>query len=329
MESYAYKLNIAKEKMKLDKTIEEILQNKSHNSEEVLKEYFKLRISNDKRIDNLKSVHNDMKKSAQQKIKDLKNISIKKINFNVTMYKSNIKEDNISIISLKVFEALIGSFDNNNYIYYENNKEQILNYIKEINKIQSELKSLNKELNSIINTFVKNNNIKTHKLSHFVSLYQEMKKDLNFYSNYCDNIEEFNKFQEEKNKLSSSIKEIFLDEVNKIESIRILNKMCKEKIEEDDLEYKRKMSKHYTPRIGNNGKEFVLNVMSNMSVEKSVEEIMLNNKETKELAEELCKEQPKKEKVKKPKLTKEERAIKKAKEEIGMRTFNNMFKGLI
>lgn len=329
MESYAYKLNIAKEKMNLDKTIEEILQNKSHNSEEVLKEYFKLRISNDKRIDNLKSVHNDMKKSAQQKIKDLKNISIKKINFNVTMYKSNIKEDNISIISLKVFEALIGSFDNNNYIYYENNKEQILNYIKEIYKIHNELKSLNKELNSIINTFVKNNNIKTHKLSHFVSLYQEMKKDLNFYSNYCDNIEEFNKFQEEKNKLCSSIKEIFLEEVNKIESNRILNKMCKEKIEEDDLEYKRKMSKHYTHRIGNNGKEFVLNVMSNMSAEKSVEEVMLNNKETKELVEEWCKEPTKKEKTKKSRLTKEERAIKKAKEEIGMRTFNNMFKGLI
>lgn len=140
------------------------------------KEYFKLRISNDKRIDNLKSVHNDMKKSAQQKIKDLKNISIKKINFNATMYKSNIKEDNISIISLKAFEALIGSFDNNNYIYYENNKEQILNYIKEIYKIQSELKSLNKELNSIINTFVKNNNITKYMLKEFNKLFNDSNK---------------------------------------------------------------------------------------------------------------------------------------------------------
>jgi histone H3/H4 len=310
--------------MKLDKTIEEIiLQNKSrNNSDEVLKEYFKLRISNDKRIDNLKSVHGDMKKSAQQKIKDLKNISISKINFNVTMYKSNIKEDNISIISLKAYEALIGSFDNNNYIYYENNKEQILNYIKEMYKIHIEFKNLNKELNSIINIFVKNNNIKQHKLAQFVSLYQEMKRDLNFYSNYCDNIEEFNKFQEEKNKLSSSIKEIFLDEVNKIESIRILNKMCKEKIEEDALEYKRKMSKHYTPRIGNDGKEFVLNVMSNkvegIDIEKIVEE-SINQQE----------EPPKKEKVKKPKLTKEERAIKEANDEIGLRVARKMFPGLI
>lgn len=140
------------------------------------KEYFKLRISNDKRIDNLKSVHNDMKKSAQQKIKDLKNISIKKINFNVTMYKSNIKVDNISIISLKVFEALIGSFDNNNYIYYENNKEQILNYIKEIYKIHNELKSLNKELNSIINTFIKNNNITKYMLKEFNKLFNDSNK---------------------------------------------------------------------------------------------------------------------------------------------------------
>ena len=147
--------------MKLDKT-EEILQNKSRNiSGEVIKEYFRLRISNDKRLATLKSVHADEKLKYKQIIKQIPLVSIQKIDFNITAYKDNVKNsDDIIDISNEVYNVIVDKFECSSKIYYKNNQEHILNYIISIYKSRIEMKNLNAELCSIINIFVKDNNIK-------------------------------------------------------------------------------------------------------------------------------------------------------------------------
>lgn len=304
--------------MKLDKT-EEILQNKSHNiSGEVIKEYFRLRISNDKRLATLKSVHADEKLKYKQIIKQIPLVSIQKIDFNITAYKDNVKNsDDIIDISNEVYNVIVDKFECSSKIYYENNQEHILNYIISIYKSRIEMKNLNAELCSIINIFVKDNNIKQHKLAQFVSLYQEMKKDLQFYSNYCNNIEDFKTFQSEKEELSTFVEEIFLEEICIIESKRELLKITNSVDNQRDLEYKRKVSNHYTPRIGNDSKEFVFETILNnteRTEENILEDIVTNNKEANIMMNELCKK-PKKPVGEKTK-TKEELAELKRKQKL-------------
>ena len=303
--------------MKLDK-IEEILQYKSHIiSGEVIKEYFRLRISNDKRLATLKSVQADQKLKYKQIIKQITLVSIQKIDFNVSAYKDNVKTaDDIIEISNEVYNVIIEKFEGSNRIYYENNKEHILNYITTIYKSRMEIKTLNAELCSIINIFVKDNNIKQHKLSHFISLYQEMKKDLHFYSNYCDDIEDFTTFESEKEELSEFVKEIFLEEVVKINSKRELEKICDSKLKSEDLEYKRKISNHYTPKIGNNSKELLLKTILNTkrTEENILEDIVTNNKEANIMLNELGKTTKKA--VEKKTKTKEELAELKRKQKL-------------
>jgi hypothetical protein len=326
--------------MELDKTLEEItLQNNSLNNTtgEVAREYFKLRISNDKKLSTLKSVHNDEKSKFKKILKQLTLISIQKIDFNISSYKDNVKtSDDIHKISNEIYDVILNTFDGSNRIYYENSKEHIINYINSVYKCRIEMKKLNAELCSIINVFVKDNNIKRHKLSQFVSLYQDIKKDLQFYSTYCNDIEDFKNFQTEKEELLTFAEEIFLEEVNKINSKRDLDNIVNENNEQKDLDYKRKISKHYTHRIGNNTKEFVVetllsakntkNANEEDEVETVVEGMLLNNKEINNLTGKLY-EQPKK--TRKKRRTKEEKTILEKNEATGMIALRNMFGGLL
>ena len=274
--------------MKLDKTLEEITTyNKSLNNTtgEVTLEYFRLRKSNDKRITELKSVQKDEKSKLIYDMKQLNNISLQKIDYNVSMYKANIKEENDIInISNKAYESMLNSFDYNNRIYYENKKEHIINYISKIYKMRLEMKNLNKELSSILSKFVKDNNIKQHKLANMVSSYQEIKNDLKFFDKYCNNIEDFKLNQIEKELIASFHEEFFLEGVSEIESKRTLNKICKEADDEKEMNYKARLSKEYTPKIGNDSKEFVLESMKTSKLEELIEESLLKDDERTEKA---------------------------------------------
>lgn len=204
--------------MKLDKTLEEITTyNKSLNNTagEVTISYFKLRKSNDKRISDLKSVHKDEKSKIIYDMKQLNNISLQKIDYNVSMYKNDVKEENdIYDISNKAYDSMLNSFEYYNRRYYENKKEAIIDYISKIYKMKLEMSKLNKDLSSNLSKFVKDNNIKQHKLANMVSSYQEIKNDLKFFDKYCNNIEDFKSNQLEKELTSSFNEEFFLEGVN-------------------------------------------------------------------------------------------------------------------
>ena len=195
------------------------------------------------------------------------------------------------------------------------------------------MKNLNAELRGIINIFVKNNNIKQHKLAQLVSLYQNIKKELQFYSFYCNDIEDYKYFQTEKDELLPFAEEVFLEEVCKINSKRELDKMVDKHKEQKDLDYKRSVSRYYTSKVGNNSKEFVMetllstkNTNEEDEVETVVEGMLLNNKETNNLVSELCETSKK---TRKKRRTKEEKEIYEKNEATGMIALRNMFGGLL
>lgn len=299
--------------MKLDKTLEEITTyNKSLNNPtgEVAKEYFKLRKTNDKRISNLKSVHKDKKLNLIYDIKQLKNVSIQKIDYNITLYKSSVKENNIFDISNKVYLSLINTFEYNISKYYINNKEVIINYIIEVYKMQLQIIELNKELNSTINQFIKDNNISKYRLARLVTTYKTIKNDLQFYKKYCFDIEQFKQLQSKDDEITTFIEEFFLECVHEIESKRTLNEIYKLNEQNKELDYKFRVSKEYTPKIGNNTKEFVTQSIIKETDESTHEEnilenIITTNKELTTSLTELCKT-PKKEVIQKKPKTKEE-----------------------
>jgi hypothetical protein len=207
-------------KMKLDKTLEEIkLHNKSltDNKFKVTREYFELRLRNDEQLSNLKILHNKQKTELNYNIKMLRTISKQKIDFNVSLYKDNVKNRNdIKIISDKVYNDLIMSFERSNNIYYVNNKEAIMNYIITLYTIKVEMDELNKSLNENICDFKKQNNIKSAQSAYLISQYKELKTNLDIYSKCCHNINDLKSYLAEKEELSSIVEEIFLNEVKNI-----------------------------------------------------------------------------------------------------------------
>lgn len=308
--------------MKLDKTLEEItLYNNSLQDSKfkIAKEYFILRETQDKKLADLKIVHKDMKNAACSKIKELKNISIQNIMLKITSYKKLVNQKNINEISINVYDSVVKSFTYSSSRYYENNKDKILDFIIEIYKIRLEYKSFQAELNLELKEFIKENEINTYILKALVTLYNSTKENLAIYKTHCDNIDEFKKFKKEKDELSTIAEERFLLGVEKIHSNRELISICNNTNKKNIFEYLLANAAE-TPEPTKNQSE---------EIEKSVEEVMLNNKETMSYMNKLSTEQPKKEKVKKPNLTKEERAIKKAKKEMGLLAARNMFKGLI
>lgn len=313
--------------MKLDKTFEEIiLQNKSLTDSKyvVARNYLTLRLNNDKELSKLKTIHSKQKSELSYCIKQIKNISIQKIDFNICLYKENIKDNNIDEISDKTFKSLISSFEYNCDTHYIINKDIILNYIKSLFKIKIEVINLNKGLTLKLNNFIKDNNINKYNLVKLVSLYQEVKRNISVYKNSCDTLNDFKLYQSEKDELSIISEELFLTEVKYINSKRDLDKIVNETNEQKDLDYKRKIAKHYTPRIGNNSKEFVVetllstkntkNTNEEDEVETDVECMLLNNKETNNLVSEYCETSKKEVKVKEK--TKEELAELKRKQKL-------------
>lgn len=308
--------------MKLDKTLEEItLYNNSLQDPKfkIAKEYFILRETQDKKLSDLKIVHKDMKYTACSKIKELKNISIQNIMLKITSHKKLVNQQNIKEISINVYDSIIKSFTYSQSQYYENNKDKILDFIFELYKIRLEYKSLQAELNLELKEFIKENEINTYVLKALVALYNSTKENLAIYKKHCDDIDEFKKFKQEKDELSTIAEERFLLGVEKIHSNRELIQLCNNTKKKNIFEYLLANAAETPKHIKNQSEE----------IEKSVEDIMLNNKETMDYMNKLSAEPPKKEKIKKPKLTKEEKTIKEANDEIGLLAARKMFPGLI
>lgn len=181
----------------------------------IIKNYIKLRFTNDSIVTELKKEHNKRKAELSYCIKQIHLVSIQKINFHITSYKNKLNDNNVEEISNKTFNSLITSFEGSNKIYYENNKTHILNYISECYRMIVEVNRIIKGLTIELSKFIKTNNINKYSLVKYVSIYNDLKSDISIYTQHCENIDEFNLYKAKYS--TDGIKEqIFLEEIKLI-----------------------------------------------------------------------------------------------------------------
>lgn len=333
--------------MKLDKTLEELIaQNKTLTEAQYIttREYFKLRMQQEDKLSNLKKIQAEQIIQNKIKLKLTKNISMEKIHKYTVKYKRVINSENIDKIANSVFKDLISEFDYNCAYHYENNKDIIINYITEFYKLHSYMLDVKKELKSELKTF--NRNISTNLLIQLVSEYTKFKRNIEVIEQIDYDFIEFKSILEQQEKLTPITTEIFLTRVDQIKNKSHIKDIVKEKEALEDISISNNVNKNIeviNSEIKSQKKKEIYSIVHNAyrqiehqdsnEEEKSIETILIDNEETKELAKKLCEAPPKKEKVEKPKLTKEERAIKKAKEkardELYNLTMKKMFSGLI
>lgn len=206
---------------------------KKHNEGVIFKNYIELRIENDKALNRLKLDQNIKKSNLIQMVKSLKIISISKINYFIKMHKHRINSDNIQQITQEAYISLMESFVYSN-IYYVNKKDIIINYITQIYIMQLEVKKLINMHNRSIKKYIIENNINTYRVAIYVTMYQKIKSDLQYYSKYCRDIEDFEIYKQEKEGISSFLEEIFLVEVDRINQERFI-KQQKEQLCIDNI----------------------------------------------------------------------------------------------
>lgn len=238
--------------MKLDKTLEEITTyNKSLNNTtgEVSEKYFKLRLDNDKKLSLLSSTHNDLKNKERSIIANLNLISLKRIDYFIKNSKKNVKDEcDIQTTANYAFSKMLEDFSHNNSIYYINNKDTIINYMTQIYKLNLEKKKFMLELNGILNEFITVNNIKSHVLAVLVTSYQELKRELKVCADFNNNLEEYLKYRNIKDDISTFVEKVFLEEVQNNRNKDILNKICSDNNNKKDLEHSLESAKYYAPK---------------------------------------------------------------------------------
>lgn len=302
--------------MKLDKTLEEITTyNKSLNNTtgEVAEEYFKLRLSNDKQISQLKIVHNSIKIKEKLIITQLNLISIKRIDYFIKNSKNNVKEESdIQSTAVYAFTKMLEDFDYNNSIYYENNRDKIINYMIQMYKLKLEMSDLNIKLRTTVTQFIEINNIKSHTLAAMVTLYQDIKRGLKVYSDF-NNIDEYKKYHSIKEEISTFAEKVFLEEVENVINKKLLDKMCADNMNKKELAHNLTSAKYYAPSDSKIKKDNTNTTISKKQIEIEMTNIIMGSSDLSRLAEEYNKPiEPtpkKKPKPKKRKLNKEEREI--------------------
>lgn len=114
-----------------------------------------------------------------------------------------------------------------------------------------EQSELNKRLNIELEDFKKQNDIKSVQSAYLVTQYKELKLNLELYTKYCYNINDFKTYLAEKHELSSIVEEFFLNEVKNIDSKRDLKLIHNEKDKQENLDYISEVSRVNTTKIGN------------------------------------------------------------------------------
>lgn len=143
---------------------------------------------------------------------------------------------------------MLEDFSHNNSIYYINNKDTIINYMTQIYKLNLEKKMLMLELNGVLNEFISSNNIKSHVLAVLVTSYQELKRELKVCAEFNNNLEEYLKYRNIKDDISTFVEKVFLEEVQNNKNKDLLNKICSDNNNKKDLEHSLESAKYYAPK---------------------------------------------------------------------------------
>ena len=174
--------------------------------------------------------------------------------------------------------------------------------------------------------FKKQNDIKSLQSAYLAAQYKELKLNLELYTKYCYNINDFKTYLSEKHELSSIVEEFFLNEVKNINSNRDLKVICNKKDKQENLDYISEVSRVNTPKVGNkdkiNSKETIVESIVSSAFKSLLEDediikLQERSKENKRRAEER--------KLRKANMTKEEKRIYKQNKKISQLVSEQMF----
>ena len=267
--------------MKLNQTLKEITTSNSKLTDtkfKISREYFELRLRNDRNLSNLRITQIENRKDLAKKIDEMKNISLQNINANIAANKKLVSQENVTAMTEKVYNDMISRFSYNITPYYENNKSEIIYYIRSVFDMRLAFQKYASELNEELKSFIREKSINTYVLQALVSLYNELKRDLSTYNKKCKDIDDFKRIQQEKEELSVISEEIFLQEVENINSRRAVVEIHNQIIEEELFVIKSDACKLEADNIYYRSPEFAMSVFGASRIDKDEPKISQTRK---------------------------------------------------
>lgn len=284
--------------MKLENTLEEIiLQNKSLTEEKykIARDYFKIRIQNTKDIEKLKISFNNEKAILVKSLKKIKNISVQVIDYNISYFKNEVlakpkynKSKTIEEVADIAFNAMIARFEYKCSHYYENNKEEIINYMLHCYKAIKTCKEKAKELSNRLNEFKNINSSINFTVLNLT--YNELVSIIKIYKNknICSNINDLNNILLQRKDYNNIMNEILLTEIIEVDKNNIKNQQIEQNVIDKNLKIKQEIASEKSVKIqeSESTKEIKNNVISvlkaffpNSDAELIVETSILNDPE--------------------------------------------------
>lgn len=197
------------------------MKNTSNTRKDNIKNYLILRLNLETKIDTLKETIKNNLKKYKIKISEIQNVSLQKIDFNITLFKSIFKENNLDKLQVEIFENLLRTFEYSVQEHYKENEILIKEYIKENIKNQLELKKLRTEIRTEIKEY-RETNKGTINFNAAETAFVEMRRNLKeakLDENYLYDLEEArevtNNIINEELKVPGSLLKIKQEEIKK------------------------------------------------------------------------------------------------------------------
>lgn len=225
---------------------------KNTTKKDNIKNYLLLRLNLEAKIDILKETIKNNLKNYKTKISEIQNVSLQKIDFNITLFKSIFKENNINTLQNDIFENLLRTFEYSVQQHYKENEILIKEYIKENIKNKLELKRLRTEIRTEIKEY-RETNKGTINFNAAETAFVEMRRNL---KEAKDN----EKYLYELEEMREVAKEIIQEELKVPGSLL--------KIKQEEIKKPKKPKKHKFTE-----KEILAILMSSPEIKESIEKL--------------------------------------------------------
>ena len=175
------------------------------------KQYFNLRLTHDISLIEFKKIQKETKKELITKVKKIQGVSKQRIEQSITIFKKvplSTPED--------VYNFIESSISQTNYMYYRNNRSNIIEFISNIFKLNSDLRKYKNTLKKELTLLKKQN--KTCNITVLDHMYSKFKKDLDTYMKYGADVETYQKMIKSYSFAEDILNDMFVEEAKKHES---------------------------------------------------------------------------------------------------------------
>lgn len=173
--------------------------------------YINLRLTQEKELRDFKNSQQIQKNIIIKEFKTLKGVSKQRVDYAIKVFKDFGNRD-----YNKVFDFVLDSLERSFKRHYLNNKDSIINYIKNIYQLQDKLKLFRRNKKKIFNVFKKKACVD---LTIVNNLYVKMSSDLKAYNKLGMTFDKFTEYRKEHEFAEVIFSEIFKEEALKIDAV--------------------------------------------------------------------------------------------------------------